>query len=141
MSYAPLLSTPDIGLPLLRRGKVRDVFEAGDDTLLIVATDRISAFDHVLGAEHADRPMPFEGPYTPEHAFHEPFVLYGFLAGPTSTIELATGVVILSQRQTALAAKQAAEVQLLSGGRLRLGRDEGTRLRRGGCRRDRLGRR
>jgi probable F420-dependent oxidoreductase len=79
------------------------------------------AFDHVLGAEHNDRPRPFEGPYTPDHAFHEPFVLYGYLAGHTSTIELATGVVILSQRQTALAAKQAAEVQILSNGRLRLG--------------------
>jgi len=81
----------------------------------------LMAFDHVLGATHADRPRPFEGPYDERSAFHEPFVLYGFLAGQTARIELATGVVILSQRQTALAAKQAAEVQLLSGGRLRLG--------------------
>ncbi len=51
----PLLSTPDIDLPLLRRGKVRDVFEAGDDRLLIVATDRISAFDHVLGSGIPDK--------------------------------------------------------------------------------------
>ena len=55
MSHTPLLSTPDIGLPLLRRGKVRDVFEAGDDQLLIVATDRISAFDHVLGSGIPDK--------------------------------------------------------------------------------------
>ena len=55
MSHAPLLSTPEIGLPLLRRGKVRDVFDAGNDTLLIVATDRISAFDHVLGSGIPDK--------------------------------------------------------------------------------------
>ena len=55
MSVSPLLSTPTIGLPLLRRGKVRDVFEAGDDQLLIVATDRISAFDHVLGSGIPDK--------------------------------------------------------------------------------------
>ena len=55
MSVSPLLSTPAIGLPLLRRGKVRDVFEAGDDQLLIVATDRISAFDHVLGSGIPDK--------------------------------------------------------------------------------------
>ena len=55
VSVSPLLSTPAIGLPLLRRGKVRDVFEAGDDQLLIVATDRISAFDHVLGSGIPDK--------------------------------------------------------------------------------------
>ena len=51
----PLLSTPPIALPLLRRGKVRDVFEAGAGQLLIVATDRISAFDHVLGSGIPDK--------------------------------------------------------------------------------------
>jgi phosphoribosylaminoimidazole-succinocarboxamide synthase len=55
VSVSPLLTTPAIGLPLLRRGKVRDVFEAGDDQLLIVATDRISAFDHVLGSGIPDK--------------------------------------------------------------------------------------
>lgn len=55
MSHTPLLATPAIGLPLVRRGKVRDVFEAGDDRLLIVATDRISAFDHVLGSGIPDK--------------------------------------------------------------------------------------
>lgn len=55
MSKTPLLSTPPIGLSLLRRGKVRDVFDAGDDQLLIVATDRISAFDHVLGSGIPDK--------------------------------------------------------------------------------------
>jgi probable F420-dependent oxidoreductase len=53
--------------------------------------------------------------------FHEPFVLFGYLAGLTTTLELVTAVLILSQRQTALVAKQAAQVDLLTGGRLRLG--------------------
>src|SRR5262249_60097557 len=61
------------------------------------------------------------GPYTHRHAFHEPFVLFGFLAGVTTRLGLATGIVILPQRQTALVAKQAAAVDVLAGGRLRLG--------------------
>ncbi len=77
-------------------------------------------FDHVLGA-NPDRPGGWKGPYTYKHAFHEPFVLFGFLAGVTSRLGLATGIVILPQRQTALVAKQAAAVDVLSGGRLRLG--------------------
>jgi probable F420-dependent oxidoreductase len=78
------------------------------------------AYDHVLGATH-DREPALTGPYTEESLFHEPFVLFGFLAAATSRIELVTGVLILPQRQTALVAKQAAEVDVLSGGRLRLG--------------------
>lgn len=77
-------------------------------------------YDHVLGASTATRP-DWSGPYTSETLFHEVFVLYGYLAGLTQTIELVTGVLILPQRQTALVAKQAAEIDLLSGGRLRLG--------------------
>jgi probable F420-dependent oxidoreductase len=76
-------------------------------------------YDHVLGADptvHA----PWSGPYDIRTTFHEPFVLFGFLAGITS-LELVTGVIILPQRQTALVAKQAAEVDLLTGGRFRLG--------------------
>ncbi|MEZ4352160.1 MAG: LLM class F420-dependent oxidoreductase [Myxococcota bacterium] len=82
--------------------------------------DHLVVYDHVLGATH-DREPRLTGPYTEDSLFHEPFVLFGFLAGVTSRIELATGVLILPQRQTALVAKQAAEVDLLSGGRLRLG--------------------
>lgn len=81
----------------------------------------ILLYDHVLGAEHAGRDPAFMGPYTEKDPYHEVFVTLGFLAGVTSTIGLATGVLILPQRQTALVAKQAAEVDLLSGGRLRLG--------------------
>src|SRR5207247_2054772 len=59
--------------------------------------------------------------YTHRHGFHEPFVLFGFLAAATRRVELVTGIIILPQRQTALVAKQAAAVDVLSGGRLRLG--------------------
>ena len=59
--------------------------------------------------------------YTAERAFHEPFVLLGFIAAATRTIGLSTSLIILPQRQTVLVAKQAAELDVLSGGRLRLG--------------------
>jgi probable F420-dependent oxidoreductase len=80
----------------------------------------ILVYDHVLGAGTASRP-DWDGPYTSETPFHEPMVLFGYLAAVTEHIELVSGVLILPQRQTALVAKQAAEVDILSGGRLRLG--------------------
>jgi probable F420-dependent oxidoreductase len=80
----------------------------------------ILAFDHVLGA-NPDRPGGFKGPYTYRHQFHEPLVLFGFLAAVTRRVELVSGILILPQRQTALVAKQAATVDVLSAGRLRLG--------------------
>ena len=79
----------------------------------------ILAYDHVLGAD-PEQHAPWSGPYDVHTTFHEPFVLFGFLAACTS-IELVTGVIILPQRQTALVAKQAAEVALLTEGRFRLG--------------------
>ena len=82
--------------------------------------DHIITYDHVLGANTASRP-DWQGPYTSESLFHEPFVLYGYLAGLTTTLEFVTAVIILPQRQTALVAKQAASLDVLSGGRLRLG--------------------
>ena len=81
----------------------------------------ILAFDHVLGAVHEGRQPKLLGPYTERDAFHELFVLFGYFAACTSRIELTTGVLVLPQRQTALVAKQAAQLDLLSGGRLRLG--------------------
>ena len=78
------------------------------------------AFDHVLGA-NPERPGGWQGPYTHRHAFHEPFVLFGFLAAATTRLGFASGIIILPQRQTALVAKQAAAVDVLSSGRLRLG--------------------
>src|ERR1700732_4208102 len=80
----------------------------------------ILVFDHVLGA-NPERPGGWKGPYTYRHAFHEPFVLFGFLAAATRRVGLVSGIIILPQRQTTLVAKQAAEVDVLSGGRLRLG--------------------
>ena len=79
------------------------------------------AYDHVLGAVHADRTPPLTGPYTEHDPFHDPFVMFAFLAGITTRIGFTTGVLVLPQRQTALVARQAADVDLLSGGRLRLG--------------------
>lgn len=81
--------------------------------------DFIDIFDHVLGADISDRPG-WPGPYTHHHPFHEPFTLLAHLAAVVD-IDLATGVIILPQRQTALVAKQAAQLDLLSGGRFRLG--------------------
>ncbi|BBZ30038.1 hypothetical protein MMAD_43330 [Mycolicibacterium madagascariense] len=78
------------------------------------------AYDHVVGADPAVH-TGWNGPYDVHTTFHEPLVMFGFLAALTQSLELVTGVVILPQRQTALVAKQAAEVDLLSGGRLRLG--------------------
>ena len=78
------------------------------------------AFDSVVGA-NPDRPGGWDSQFTYEHDFHEPFVLFGFCAGVTRSLELVTGVIILPQRQTALVAKQAAAVDVLSRGRLRLG--------------------
>src|SRR3954454_23542099 len=79
---------------------------------------RLLTYDHVLGAVHQDRDRPLAGPYTENDPFHEPLVLLGFLAACTTTIELEVAVLGLPQRQTALVAKQAAEVDVLSGGRL-----------------------
>lgn len=113
----------------LKIGVVFPQTEIGSDPVVIrdfaqavegMGFDHLLVYDHVLGAAR-DRPGGFEGPYDEHSSFHEPFVLFGYLAGQTTTLELVTGVIILPQRQTALVAKQAAEVQVLSGGRLRLG--------------------
>ena len=82
--------------------------------------NHLLVYDHVLGASTTNRP-DWRGPYTSDTQFHEPFVLFGYIAGLTTQIEIVTGVIVLPQRQTALVAKQAAEVDILSGGRLRLG--------------------
>jgi len=77
-------------------------------------------YDHVLGAD-PDREGGFRGPYDKDVAFHEPFTTFAFIAGVTYKIDLITTVMILPQRQTVLAAKQAAEVALLSNNRFKLG--------------------
>jgi probable F420-dependent oxidoreductase len=85
----------------------------------------ILAYDHVVGADPGRHEWPWRpdgrAPYTHQSAFHEPFVLFGYLAAATQRIGLVTGVLILPQRQTVLVAKQAAALDVLSGGRLRLG--------------------
>ena len=82
--------------------------------------DHLLTYDHVLGATH-DREPKLTGPYTNEHPFHDPFVMFAYLAGITKHIELVTGILILPQRQTVLVARQAADLDLLSGERFRLG--------------------
>tara|TARA_B100000900_G_scaffold358076_1_gene328802 strand:+ start:913 stop:1776 length:864 start_codon:yes stop_codon:yes gene_type:complete len=77
-------------------------------------------YDHVLGAD-PDREGGFRGPYDKDVAFHEPFTTFAFIAAVTDQLEMITTVMILPQRQTVLAAKQAAEVALLSNNRFRLG--------------------
>jgi probable F420-dependent oxidoreductase len=95
---------------------VRDYAQAAEG----LGYDHLLVFDQVLGLNPASRP-DWSGTFTHEDNYHEPFVLFGFLAAATARIELVTGVLVLPQRQTALVAKQAAAVDVLSGGRLRLG--------------------
>jgi probable F420-dependent oxidoreductase len=114
----------------MKIGAIFPQLEIGDDPEVIrdyaqavegMGYDHILAYDHVLGAHPGRFEGRFRPPYTHESLFHEPFVLFGYLAGLTRRIEFATGIIILPQRQATLVAKQAAEVDVLSGGRLRLG--------------------
>jgi probable F420-dependent oxidoreductase len=97
------------------RGAVRTFAQRVEE----LGFSHVLAYDHVLGADPAVH-AGWSGPYDVHTTFHEPFVMFGYLAGLTS-LELVTGIIILPQRQTALVAKQAAEVDLLTGGRFRLG--------------------
>ncbi len=80
----------------------------------------VLAYDHVLGA-NPERPGGWNGPYTHLTPFHEPFLLFSYMAAATTRLGFITGVIILPQRQTALVAKQAATLDVLCGGRFRLG--------------------
>lgn len=80
----------------------------------------ISAYEHIVGV-NPDRPGGWNGPFGYEVTFHEPFVLFSFMAGVTSKIGFITRILIFPQRQTTLVAKQAATLDILSGGRFRLG--------------------
>jgi len=97
-------------------GAIREYAQAAEAS----GYNHLAVYDHVLGADASKRPG-WSGAYNKEHLFHEPMVLFGYLAAITTRLELVTMVLILPQRQTALVAKQAAEVDVLSGGRLRLG--------------------
>lgn len=115
MRFGVVFSQTEIGAdPVVIRDFVQAVEALGYHHILL--------YDHVLGA-HPDRfgPLGITPPYTHVSQFHEPFVLFGYLGAVTAKLEFATGILILPQRQTALVAKQAAEVDVLTGGRLRLG--------------------
>jgi probable F420-dependent oxidoreductase len=113
----------------MKIGMVFPQTEIGNDPVIIrdyaqtaegLGFSHVLVYDHVLGA-NPQRPGGWSGPYTYLTPFHEVFVLLGYLAAVTRQLGLATGVIILPQRQTALVAKQAASLDVLSGGRLRLG--------------------
>src|SRR3989442_15849141 len=97
---------------------IRDYAQAAESA----GYDHLLVFDHVLGGtlERFDK-LGRRPPYTDQSPFHEVFVLFGYLGACTRRLELVTGIVILPQRQTALVAKQAAAVDVLTGGGLRLG--------------------
>src|SRR5258705_1205481 len=112
----------------MRIGVVFPQTELGGDAAVVRAYGQrveelgfthLLAYDHVVGAD-PEVHTGWDGPYDVHTTFHEPLVMFGYLAAVTTTLELVTKVVILPQRQTVLVAKQAAEVELLSQGRLRL---------------------
>ena len=111
MQISAWFPTRDIGTDPVR---IRDWAQAAEE----LGYDHIEVPDHVFGATARDGWSPR---YTEQDPFHETFVTLGFLAAATTTIGLASGVLILPQRQTGVVAKQAAQVDILSGGRLRLG--------------------
>lgn len=115
MRFGAVFPTQEIGTDPLA---IRDFAQAVEG----LGFDHLVGYDHVLGAvrEPRDRPLTGGG-YDENDPFHEPFVLFGYLAALTSRLEFTTGILVLPQRQTALVAKQAAEVSLLSGARIRLG--------------------
>lgn len=113
----------------MRIGVIFPQVEIGNDPLAIrdyaqaaegLGFRHVLAYDHVLGADLTNRP-DWRGAYNRTTPFHEPFVLFAYLAGLTRALEFVTGVIILPQRQTALVAKQAAALDVLSDGRLRVG--------------------
>src|SRR5256712_1366080 len=106
--------------PQLEIGTDPDAIARYARTLEEPGYDRLVIFDHVLGAD-SSRPEGWTGTYDHRSLFHEPLVAYGYLAAVTKRLRLATAVLVLPQRQTALVAKQAAEVDVLSGGRVLLG--------------------
>src|SRR5207247_8827280 len=95
---------------------IRDYAQAAES----LGYSQILAYEHVLGASAEHHPN-LNGPYRERHQFHEPFVLFGFISAFTQKIELVMGVLLRPMRQTALVAKQSAALDVISGGRLRLG--------------------
>jgi probable F420-dependent oxidoreductase len=114
MKLGAVFPTNEIGNDL---AAIRDWVQTAEG----LGYDNIVAYDHVVGAVHEGRNPPLWGPYTELDPFHEPFVLFGWMAAMTTQIKLLTGIIIAPQRQTVLLAKQAVQVEVLSGGRLILG--------------------
>ena len=98
-------------------GAIRDFVQAAE----AIGYQGIAAPDHVLGVNVASRPEWTQGRARSTDLYHDPFVLFGFLAGCTKIEDFSTQVLILPQRQSVLVAKQAASLDVLSGGRFRLG--------------------
>ena len=111
MRLNAMFPTRDVGAD---PAKIRDWAQAAED----LGYAYIEVPDHVFGAAAREGWTPL---YNERDPFHETLVMLGFLAAVTSRIRLSSGILIAPQRQTGLIAKQAAEVDLLSGGRLRLG--------------------
>lgn len=114
MKIGVAFPTVEIGADL---SVVMDFVQAAED----LGYDHLRMLDHVLGADpqyHPEVPVFY---YTHQSVTHEPFTFLAYLAARTTRLKLATAILILPQRQTALVAKQAAEVDVLSGGRLTLG--------------------
>lgn len=114
MELGALIPLGDIGG---EPSAVRDYAQAVE----AIGCDFLEAPDHVLGVNAASRPDWDLSRNTSQDLFHDPFVLFGFLAGCTSKLGFSTGVLIVAQRQTVLVAKQAASLDVLCGGRFRLG--------------------
>lgn len=95
---------------------IRDFAQAAEN----LGYHHLLAYDHILGA-NPDRKGGWSGPFTCHDTFQEPLTLFSFLAGVTATLNFISGIIILPQRETALFAKQAATLDILSGGRLRIG--------------------
>jgi probable F420-dependent oxidoreductase len=108
-----LFPTTEIGTDPIA---IRDYAQAAES----LGYDHMLFFEHVVGA-NAESPLGRDKPWRHTNMYHEPFVLFGYLAAATTSIELATCIMVLPMRETALVAKQAAAVDVLTGGRLRLG--------------------
>ena len=123
MKFGAVFPTCEIGSDPIA---VRDFAQAAES----LGYSHIVTYDHVLGAEFGNRDPVLFGPYTEKDPFHEAFVLLGFLTAATTTINLMTGVLVLPQRQTALVAKQAAELAAVVARSFQAWRGHGLELHR-----------
>ncbi len=115
---------------MVQVGVVFPTYEIGSDPVLIrdfaqsaedLGFSHLVFYDHVLGADPADRPGGWRGPHDKDNAFHEPLTTIAYMAGMTKRIGFFTAVLVLPQRQAPLVAKQAAQIEIMAPGRLRLG--------------------